>query len=164
EELWRISPGPTLCFDGDKAGARAASRAMELALPMLTPSRTLRFATLPADEDPDSLVRKGGASAFQAVLDAAQTPVEALYGMLRQEIGESSAEQRAALRTRLTEAANRIADKALASEYRSTLLDRFFASRPRPGKAGGRAGWGRDRIGSASDARLIRAPRPVPRQ
>ncbi|HET6607229.1 MAG TPA: DNA primase [Rhodopila sp.] len=163
EELWRISPGPTLCFDGDKAGARAASRAMELALPMLTPSRTLRFATLPADEDPDSLVRKGGASAFQAVLDAAQTPVEALYGMLRQEIGESSAEQRAALRTRLTEAANRIADKALASEYRSTLLDRFFASRPRPGKfsgrAGSRAGWG-----GAADPRPVRAPRPVPRQ
>jgi DNA primase len=170
EELWRISPSPVLCFDGDKAGARAASRAMELALPMLTPSRTLRFATLPGDEDPDSLVRKGGAPAFQAVLDAAQAPTEALYGMLRQEVGDSTAEQRAALRTRLTEAANRIADKALASEYRSTLLDQFFASRPRlgganrkgNGKANGKAGWGRERFGAPANA--MRAPRPVPGQ
>ena len=37
EELWRVSPSPVLCFDGDGAGARAASRVMDLALPMLTP-------------------------------------------------------------------------------------------------------------------------------
>ena len=54
EELWRISPCPVLCFDGDAAGARAAARAMELALPMLTPNRSLKFATLPDGDDPDS--------------------------------------------------------------------------------------------------------------
>ncbi len=156
EELWRISPSPVLCFDGDEAGARAAARAMELALPMLTPDRTLRFATLPGGEDPDSLVRKGGAPAFQAVLDAAQAPTEALYGMLRQEVGDATAEQRAALRTRLTEAANRIADKALASEYRSALLDRFFASRPRSGKSNGSNGSaGEMRFGAAADGRAV---------
>ena len=73
-----MSPCPVLCFDGDAAGARAAARAMELALPMLTPERTLKFATLPSGEDPDSLVRKGGAWSFQAVLDAAQSPSDAL--------------------------------------------------------------------------------------
>ncbi len=131
DELWRLSASPILCFDGDGAGARAAARALELALPLLTPSQTLKFATLPAGEDPDSLVRKGGAPAFQAILDTAQAPADALYGMLRQQVGDASAEQRAALRNRLTEAASRIADKALASEYRSVMLDRFFASRPR---------------------------------
>ena len=54
EELWRVSPCPVLCFDGDAAGARAAARAMELALPMLTPERSLKFATLPDGDDPDS--------------------------------------------------------------------------------------------------------------
>ena len=77
---------------------------MELALPALTPERSLRFAALPAGDDPDSLVRKGGAAAFQAVIDAAPSPSVALYEMVRGEIGDSTPEQRAALRTRLIEA------------------------------------------------------------
>ncbi|HVY13955.1 MAG TPA: DNA primase [Rhodopila sp.] len=159
EQLWRISAAPVLCFDGDSAGARAAARAMDLALPMLTSGHTLKFATLPAGEDPDSLVRKGGAGALQAILDIAQAPVEALYGMLRQEVGDASAEQRAALRNRLTEVASRIADKALASEYRSALLDRFFASRPRNGgtKSGARANGVRP-----MNSVVRTAPRQVP--
>jgi DNA primase len=44
---------------------------------------------------------------------------------------DTSPEQRAAFRTRLEDAARRIPDKALAGEYRSVLLDRFFASRRR---------------------------------
>ncbi|HET6307361.1 MAG TPA: DNA primase [Rhodopila sp.] len=132
EELWRVSPCPVLCFDGDDAGKRAAGRAMELALPMLTPQRSLKFATLPSGEDPDSLVRKGGAARFQAVLDAALSPSDALYEMVRVEVGDGSPETRAAFRTRLIESAGRIEDKSLSAEYRSALLDKFFASRKRP--------------------------------
>jgi DNA primase len=140
EELWRVSPCPVLCFDGDAAGSRAAARAMELALPMLTPQRSLRFATLPSGDDPDSLVRKGGAARFQAVLDAAVSPSEALYEMVRVEVGDGTPETRAALRTRLIESAARIEDKSLAAEYRSALLDKFFASRKRPAFTRGQ-GW-----------------------
>ena len=61
-ELWRLSPAPVLCFDGDAAGARAAARAAELALPLLAPERSLCLASLPAGEDPDTLVRRGGAA------------------------------------------------------------------------------------------------------
>ncbi len=145
EELWRISPGPVLCFDGDAAGARAASRALELALPLLTPERTLSFATLPADEDPDSLVRKRGALALEAVLQAARSPSDTLYDVVRAASGATTPEQRAALRSNLIEAAGKIADTSLAGEYRRTLLDRFFAetrpARPAPsGRSGPRAG------------------------
>ncbi|WP_158928875.1 DNA primase [Acidisphaera sp. S103] len=159
EELWRVSPTPVLCFDGDGAGARAASRVMELALPMLTPARSLRFATLPAGDDPDSLVRKGGPTAFQAVLDAAQSPSDALYDMVRGEIGDATPEKRAAFRTRLIETAGRIGDKALGAEYRGALLDRFFASRPRPAKNRGQQ-WDKRRpqLGVTSGPRI---PRPV---
>lgn len=165
EEMWRISAAPILCFDGDPAGARAAARAMDLALPMLTPSRTLKFATLPGGEDPDSLVRKGGAPAFQAILDIARSPTEALYDILRGETGDATAEQRAALRNKLAEAANRIEDKALASEYRGALFDRFFASRPRPGRgAKGASDGARRGSRSGLGAPGPRLPRPVPHQ
>jgi DNA primase len=134
EELWRLAPAPILCFDGDAAGARAAARAAELALALLAPERTLKLATLPAGEDPDTLVRRQGAGGMRAVLDAARPLATALYDLLREAGGEATPEQRAAFRGRLEAAAKRIPDRALAGEYRRVLLDRFYATRSGPGR------------------------------
>ncbi|MBN9564097.1 MAG: DNA primase [Alphaproteobacteria bacterium] len=128
-ELWNLTPAPILCFDGDAAGGRAAHRAAELALPKLAPDRTLRFAPLPSGEDPDTVVHRKGAPAFQALLDAARPLSEALFDLLREGGALDLPEQRAAFRARLEAAALRIPDKALASEYRRALLDKFFAGR-----------------------------------
>ena len=72
EELWRMAPEPVLCFDGDSAGQRAAARALTRALPILKPGLSLRFAILPAAEDPDSLILHHGAEAMRALLDRAR--------------------------------------------------------------------------------------------
>ena len=133
EALWAVSPEPVLCFDGDGAGARAAGRAAEAALPLIQPERTLRLATLPAGEDPDTLVNSRGRVAFEAVLDSARPLAEALYQLLAEGRTLLTPEARAGFRASLTEAANSIADKGLASEYRRALLDRFFAA-GRPGR------------------------------
>ncbi len=125
-ELWRMVPDPVLCFDGDAAGARAAARAAELALPMLSTERTLTFITLPPGEDPDSLTRKGGPSAFKSLLDAAKPMAEVLYDMLAAQSPGSTPEARATLRHKLVSAADSIPDKVLGAEYRRLLLDRFF--------------------------------------
>jgi DNA primase len=133
DEMWRVSPCPVLCFDGDAAGARAANRAMEMALPLLTAERSLKFATLPSGEDPDSLVRKGGAREFQRYLDAAESPVDALYRMIRGEVGDATPEKRAALQSRLEAAAAKVSDKALSWEYLRALRTKLRESgRPRP--------------------------------
>jgi DNA primase len=63
QALWQVSPEPVLCFDGDAAGGRAAAKATEVALPLLAPERSLRLATLPSGEDPDSLVKAQGPAA-----------------------------------------------------------------------------------------------------
>src|SRR5437016_12128096 len=78
-ELWRLSPEPVLCFDGDTAGQRAALRALHRALPLLQPGRSLCFATLPPGEDPDSLIRAGGAPAFAEILGAARPLSDMLW-------------------------------------------------------------------------------------
>ena len=148
-ELWRVSDAPVLCFDADAAGGRAAARAAELALPLLTLGRTLRLATLPPGEDPDSLVRGQGQAAFQAVLEAARPLADALFDLLGEAAPQATPEQRAAFRIRLEAAAARIADKTLASEYRRALLDRFFAART----AGGR--------GKSSSRRPLKVARPM---
>ncbi len=131
EELWRLSDAPTLCFDGDAAGARAAARAAETALPLLAPDRTLCLASVPGGEDPDTLVRRQGAPGFAAVLAAKRPLSAALFDLLRQGFAADTPEARAALRARLDEAAARIGDKTLSAEYRNALRDQFFSSRKR---------------------------------
>jgi len=133
EALWRVSPEPVLCFDGDAAGARAAGRAAEVALPLLTPDRTLRFATLPGGEDPDTLIRAQGPRAMQRVLDAALPLAEALFGLIAGARLPEAPEARAAIRNRLAAAAASIPDRALAAEFRGALLNRFFGQSRRPG-------------------------------
>ena len=50
--LWSMAPLPTLCFDGDTAGQKAAHRAIDTSLPHLEPGRSLQFAFLPEGRDP----------------------------------------------------------------------------------------------------------------
>ena len=78
-ELWRLVPEPILCFDGDAAGQRAAARAVERALPLLQPGKSLRFAVLPPGEDPDSLIRARGPEAMRELLGEARPLIDLLW-------------------------------------------------------------------------------------
>jgi DNA primase len=138
-ELWRLSPEPVLCFDGDNAGQRAALRALHRALPLLQPGRSLRFATLPAGEDPDSLVRAAGKPAIAEILAAARPLSEVLWQSELAARPIDTPERRADLERRLMAAAALIADRAVQGEYRRFLRDRLFAlGRPPSAKGGGK--------------------------
>jgi DNA primase len=158
-ELWRLSPAPVLCFDADAAGRRAALKTADLALSGLAPDRGLNFCVLPEKDDPDSLIRREGAAAFAARLKEAQPLSATLYDMLAAGLPRTTPEARAALRHRLTEIAAKIPDKALGSEYRAMLLDRFFAERRGPvrAKAPVRAAAPDAQIANERRARLLLA-------
>ena len=66
--MWKMADEPTLCFDGDGAGRRAAYRAVDLALPLIKPGKSLEFASLPEGQDPDDLARAGGREAVNEVI------------------------------------------------------------------------------------------------
>ena len=65
ERLYRYVDDVVCCFDGDDAGRGAAWKAVAAAFPVLAEGRQLRFAFLPDGEDPDTLVRRQGATEFQ---------------------------------------------------------------------------------------------------
>ncbi len=132
EAVWRLSPTPVLCFDGDAAGARAAARALSIALPLITPERSLSVASLPAGEDPDTLVARHGAAEFRRLIEAAKPMVEAVWAVTRELAGTGGTpEQAAGLLAQLDRQAALIQDRGLAGEYRRALKDRFYASRRR---------------------------------
>jgi DNA primase len=66
--LWRQCDEPVLCFDGDKAGVAAAYRSLDRALALLKPGKSLNYVFLPDGQDPDDLVRAGGAAAFKEAM------------------------------------------------------------------------------------------------
>ena len=65
QKLFRFTESVVFSFDGDKAGRRAAGRALETSLPHATDVRTIRFLFLPSEHDPDTYVREFGAAAFE---------------------------------------------------------------------------------------------------
>jgi DNA primase len=137
-ELWRLVPEPTLCFDGDGAGERAAARAAERALPLLKPGQSLRFALLPAGEDPDTLIIAQGAAAMRAVLDAAQPLAEMVWRGGVQGRSFDTPERRAGLRQEVRERLSRIADRPVQEAYRADFdrrLDNLFGlGKPQQGQ------------------------------
>lgn len=71
KKLLRFTDHVVFSFDGDAAGRRAASRALEAALPQVNDLRTFRFLFLPPEHDPDSYVRAHGAQAFETFVSSA---------------------------------------------------------------------------------------------
>ncbi len=153
--LWRLAPEPILCFDGDAAGQRAAARALERALPLLRPGLSLRFALLPAGEDPDSLARGAGPAALREILDRAQPMVAMLWQLHAAARPADTPERRAAFRRDIRERIRAIADRTVYEDYRAEIERRLAEAYPLPGRGsrpGGRAPWpGRSgRPGAAS--------------
>jgi len=144
EVLWRLHPEPTLCFDGDKAGQRAASRAMDRALPLLKPGRSFRFSMVTGGKDPDDVLREQGAAALKAQVSQTTPFVEQLFTRERELEPLDTPERKAGLKQRLRAAAATIADKDLAQAYKDDLLGRLDALFPRtaftPNEGGGFGG------------------------
>jgi len=171
EALWRLADEPVLCFDGDAAGQRAMSRAAERGLPLVRPGKSLRFAVLPAPEDPDSLIKARGAAAMQAVIDAAQPLIEVVWRINVEGKPLDTPERRAATEKDLKDKVFAIADETVRWQYWNTFKDRLrqMLRPPRPPFVPGASARGRRpaerREGEALrgvDGRLAGVARPLP--
>ncbi len=145
--MWRVVPEPVLCFDGDAAGIKAAERGIDLALPLLEPGQSLKFALLPQGQDPDDLIRARGAVAMQTVLDEAVPLADMLW---RREIANaelSTPERRAGAEQRLIGLVRQIADGKVREHYLAAMNERLRAlfapaGAPRAAEPGWRRGGG----------------------
>jgi len=93
-KLLRLADEIVFCFDGDQAGRKAAWRALEVSLPLAVDHKPMRFLFLPAEDDPDSYVRKHGQEAFEKLVREAQTLSGFLLGELRAQADLSTPEGR----------------------------------------------------------------------
>src|SRR5690349_5959696 len=96
QKLFRIADLVVFCFDGDSAGRKAAWRALENTLPVLTDGKEARFLFLPDGEDPDDYIRKRGKAEFERAADAGVPLSEFLLSELAARHPLTNAEGRAA--------------------------------------------------------------------
>ena len=147
--LWKMADEPILCFDGDRAGQKAAYRAADLALPFLAPGKSLRFALLPEGQDPDDLVRSGGRGAIEEVIGAARPLADMIWSRELEGGNFATPERRAALEARIRELSNGIRDEVVRRYYRDEFSERLQRTFAPEGGRGGFAGRGNFRPGQA---------------
>lgn len=134
--LWKLLPppdtrdpsrdySPILCFDGDNAGLRASARGIDRALPLLTSTNTLRVAYLPEGEDPDSLIRRSGKSAIQAIFDNAKPMIDVIWNLTLSNRKLQTPEERGAFITSIKQRVSRIRDEALRNLYQDEVQKRI---------------------------------------
>lgn len=140
--LWKMADEPILCFDGDRAGQKAAYRAADLALPFLAPGKSLRFALLPEGQDPDDLVRTSGRGAIEEVIAAARPLADMLWSRELEGGNFATPERRAALEARIKELSNGIRDEVVRRYYRDDFVERLQRAFAPEGGRGGFGGRG----------------------
>lgn len=145
--LWKMADEPILCFDGDRAGQKAAYRAADLALPFLAPGKSLRFALLPEGQDPDDLARSGGRGAIEEVIGAARPLADMIWSRELEGGNFATPERRAALEARIRELTNGIRDEVVRRYYRDEFVERLQRAFAPEGGRGGFGGRGHFRQG-----------------
>lgn len=129
EELWKLgSNAPVLCFDGDAAGQRAATRALERALPLLGPSRSVKFAFITGAKDPDDLIRASGPKAMQTVIDQAIPLSDMIWKVETESNDLTTPEARAGLKAALLAYAEKMTDTEVQTFYRTEFTKRIDAT------------------------------------
>lgn len=147
--LFKATPVVVFCFDGDRAGRQAAWRGLETALPLMKDNREVRFFFLPEGEDPDSLVRAGGADAFARQLDQARPLSQVFFDELSGQVDMRSLDGRARLVALAEPYLDKMPEGAFADLMRSELQrlsgQRSLGASPAPNRGTQTAGSGEDR-------------------
>jgi DNA primase len=122
--LFRMTDNVCFAFDGDRAGRKAAWRALENAMPQIREGRQVRFLFLPEGHDPDSYVNEFGTDAFLKALDDGVALSEFLIEELASQVDMSTIDGRA----RLAELARPLVARVPPGVYRELLIDSLAES------------------------------------
>lgn len=118
QQLTRLSDQIIFCFDGDKAGLKAAWRALETCLPFGGGTVSIAFMLLPTSEDPDTLIRTQGSSGFNKLQSEAKPLSAFMIDELRRRNDLASADGR----SRIISEARPLLTKLPDGVYRELLI------------------------------------------
>ncbi|TBW37648.1 DNA primase [Siculibacillus lacustris] len=154
QRMWRFAAEPLVCFDGDKAGIKAAHRSLDRILPHLKSGFSFNFVFLPDGKDPDELIQLGGRAAFEREIARAVPLADVLWDRETREAPIDTPERKAALEKRLDDLVREIRDgrvqRAYQLRYRLRLSNLFWTSERRGRDAAFTAGRGNGAFGQTA--------------
>jgi DNA primase len=139
--LRRFAQEVLLFFDADRAGEKAAERALEI---LYTAGLQVRIGRLPPNEDPDSLVRSQGADAFQKLVEQSKDFFDFEIERASAQSANPTTAERVAAARKLAHFVSLVPDQVTRETMVSRLASRFNLPR-------------------AALEEMIRVPRPAAR-
>ena len=134
--IWRMAQKPVLALDGDVAGLRAAERTARLALPLLSPGRTLEFCIMPEGEDPDDVVRRLGKDGMLEMAGKAIPLAEFLWQRETRNRDLSRPENRAEFEESLMRSVRTIKNQTVKKYYLEHFESRLGTRTSKGGQGG----------------------------
>ena len=125
-EAWKICPEPTLCFDGDNPGIRAANRSVDRALPLLKAGYSLKFAFLPDKLDPDEYLKINGLEAFLEVISDTMPLKDLLWKKTLENLPIETPEQKAMVEKTIKDEIAKIEDEAVRGYYGNEMQNKIY--------------------------------------
>ena len=122
-KLVKLADNVVFCFDGDTAGRKAAWRALEVSLPVLTDGKLVSFLFLPSEDDPDTFVRREGKPAFEAAVDGAKPLSQFLFSELASHVDMGTDEGRARFVAQARPLVTQVTAPALGAMLRKRLAE-----------------------------------------
>ena len=123
--LWKISDEPIICMDGDQAGYRSAIRTLSIAMKILKPGKSLKFAFLKDGEDPDNLVFKDKKQELIDNIENATSMFDVFWNSEILNIDLKTPEKRAAFRLLMEKKISLIEDGVVRKEYRNSFYSYY---------------------------------------
>lgn len=132
QEAWKICPEPTLCFDGDSAGIRAAVRSVDRVLPILKPGYSLKYVFLPDKMDPDEFLKAKGAEEYEKAITNTTPLADLLWRKNLQAQPTDTPEQKAMFEKNIYEEISKITDEKVRGYYLQDMRTRIYNEIRRP--------------------------------
>ena len=123
--LWKISDEPIICMDGDQAGYRSAIRTLSIAMKILKPGKSLKFAFLKDGDDPDNLVFKDKRQELIDNIENATSMFDVFWNSEILNIDLKTPEKRAAFRLQMEKKISLIDDSVVRKEYRNSFFSYY---------------------------------------
>ena len=127
QEAWKICPEPTLCFDGDGAGIRAAIRSVDRVLPILKAGYSLKYVFLPDKMDPDEFLKAKGAEEYEKAITNTMPLADLLWRKNIQAQPTNTPEQKAMFEKNIYEEIAKITDEKVRGYYQQDMRNRIYS-------------------------------------